>query len=277
MKKKIIIIGKNSFIGFNLFKFLKNKFNIKIYDYQKFLNLNKNFLLNIDYVIYCTSNIEYVKKKYLEKNDFDFQISKKIKDLKCKMIFLTSRKIYKLGDNLSEASKLEPNCNYSKNKLYTEKKLLENLKNKILILRISNLIGINKSKNNNKKIHKTFIDSFFFNVQKGIIFNNEKSYKDFLSINKFSEIIEKLINKKAVGIYNVSLGKKVYLNKLINWLNLFNKNKYKCIDIPKSYKTECFYLNNDKLMKKINIKNRLIDLEKYCKFISKFYFKKKNK
>ena len=83
--------------------------------------------------------------------------------------------------------------------------------------------------------------------------------------------------KKAVGIYNVSLGKKVYLNKLINWLNLFNKNKYKCIDIPKSYKTECFYLNNDKLMKKINIKNRLIDLEKDCKAISKSFFKKKNK
>ena len=89
--------------------------------------------------------------------------------------------------------------------------------------------------------------------------------------------IEKLINKKAVGIYNVSLGKKVYLNKLINWLNLFNKNKYKCIDIPKSYKTECFYLNNDKLMRKINIKNKLIDLEKDCKSISKFFFNKKNK
>ena len=29
MKKKIIIIGKNSFIGSNLFKFLKNKFNTK--------------------------------------------------------------------------------------------------------------------------------------------------------------------------------------------------------------------------------------------------------
>ena len=30
-------------------------------------------------------------------------------------------------------------------------------------------------------------------------------------------------------------------------------------------------------MKKINIKNRLIDLEKDCKAISKFFFKKKNK
>jgi nucleoside-diphosphate-sugar epimerase len=277
MKKKIIIIGKNGFIGSNLIKLLKKKFDIKSYGYRKFLNVNRKFLLNVNYVINCTSNKQYVNKKYSKKNDFDFQISKKIKDLNCKMIFLTSRKIYKLGDNLNESSKLKPNCNYSKNKLHTEKILLKNLKNRILILRISNLIGINKFRNNNKKIHKTFIDSFFLNVQRGIIFNNEKNYKDFLSINKFGEIIEKLINKKVVGIYNVSLGQKVYLTKLVNWLNLFNKNKYKSIDILKGYKTECFYLNNDKLMKKINIKNKLIDLEKDCKSISKFFFKKKNK
>ena len=277
MKKKIIIIGKNGFIGSNLIKLLKKKFDIKSYGYRKFLNVNRKFLLNVNYVINCTSNKQYVNKKYSKKNDFDFQISKKIKDLNCKMIFLTSRKIYKLGDNLNESSKLKPNCNYSKNKLHTEKILLKNLKNRILILRISNLIGINKFRNNNKKIHKTFIDSFFLNVQRGIIFNNEKNYKDFLSINKFGEIIEKLINKKVVGIYNVSLGQKVYLTKLVNWLNLFNKNKYKSIDIPKGYKTECFYLNNDKLMKKINIKNKLIDLEKDCKSISKFFFKKLNK
>ena len=110
-----------------------------------------------------------------------------------------------------------------------------------------------------------------------MIFNNRKDYEDFLSIKKFSEIIGKLINKKAVGIYNVSIGKKVYLNKIINWLNLFNKKKYKCVGISKSYKTECFYLNNDKLMKKINIKNRLIDLEKDCKAISRLFFKKKSK
>jgi len=277
MKKKIIVIGKNGFIGSNLIKLLKKNFDIKSYGYRKFLNVNRKLLLDVNYVINCTSNKQYVNKKYSKKNDFDFQISKKIKDLNCKMIFLTSRKIYKVGDNLNESSKLKPNCNYSKNKLHTEKILLKNLKNRILILRISNLIGINKFRNNNKKIHKTFIDSFFLNVQRGIIFNNEKNYKDFLSINKFGEIIEKLINKKVVGIYNVSLGQKVYLTKLVNWLNLFNKNKYKSIDIPKGYKTECFYLNNDKLMKKINIKNKLIDLEKDCKSISKFFFKKKNK
>jgi len=277
MKKKIIIIGKNSFIGSNLFEFLKYKFNTTIYDYQKFFNVSPKLLFDVSYVINCSSNKKYVNKKYSEKNDFDFQISKKIKDLNCKMIFLSTRKIYKIGDNLNEASKLNPNCNYSKNKLNTEKKLLKDLKNRILILRISNLIGINKFRNHDKKIHKTFIDFFLLNIQRGIVFNNGKAYKDFLSIKKFSEIIEKLINKKVVGIYNVSLGKKVYLNKIINWLNIFNKKEHQCIDFPKSYKIECFYLNNDKLMKKINIKNSLIDLEKDCKAMSKLFFKKKNK
>ena len=121
MKKKIIVIGKNGFIGFNLIKLLKKNFDIKSYDYRKFLNVNQKFLIDVSYVINCTSNKQYVNKKYSKKNDFDFQISKKIKDLNCKMIFLTSRKIYRLGDNLNESSKLKPNCNYSKNKLHTEK------------------------------------------------------------------------------------------------------------------------------------------------------------
>ena len=88
MKKKKIIIGKNSFIGGNLFNFLKKKFNTKIYNYQKFLNINSKLLFDVKYIINCSSNNQYVKKKYSEKNDFDFQISKKIKSLKCKLIFL---------------------------------------------------------------------------------------------------------------------------------------------------------------------------------------------
>ena len=43
--------------------------------------------------------------------------------------------------------------------------------------------------------------------------------------------------------------------------------------MPNNYKKQSFYLNNDKLMKKINIKNRLIDLENDCKKISKLIFR----
>ena len=64
---------------------------------------------------------KYLSNKYYSKNDIDFQIAEKIKNTSVKMIFLSTRKVYKLGNNLSETSKLQPKCNYSKNKLITEK------------------------------------------------------------------------------------------------------------------------------------------------------------
>ena len=60
---------------------------------------------------------------YFASFDNDIKISKLIKGSKVKLIFLSSRKIYKSGPNLKENSKLNPRSNYSKNKLITERKL----------------------------------------------------------------------------------------------------------------------------------------------------------
>ena len=45
----------------------------------------------------------------------------------------------------------------------------------------------------------------------GLIFKNKNSYKDFISVDKFCEIVDKLLISNVSGIYNVSLGKKIYL------------------------------------------------------------------
>ena len=134
-------------------------------------------------------------------------------------------------------------------------------------------MGIKKFNNKKRKLYKTFIDFFLENTKKGIIIKNDKIYKDFLSIYKFCEIVEKLIKVRAFGTYNISLGKKVYLDKLVKWLNEFNDHQNKLKEMPNNYKKQSFYLNNDKLMKKINIKNKIIDLENDCKKISKLIFR----
>ena len=135
MKKKIIIVGRNSFIARHLQGYFKRKCIVNILSYQKFIK-NSN-LNNIDYVINCSSRIEYVKKKYQSKFDHDLQISKKIfKFKKCKLVFLSTRKIYKPNNNIKEGDKILPKENYSKNKYITEKKLLEILRERVLILRI---------------------------------------------------------------------------------------------------------------------------------------------
>ena len=276
MKKKILIIGKNSFIGSHLFFDLKKKFFVNKISFYRFMHTNKNSIKKYNYIVNCTSNRGYLKKKYDQNNDFDFKIAEKIYDLDIKFIFLSSRKVYKPQKNIKENSKTKPFCNYSKNKLVSEKKLSRLLKKKLLILRISNIIGIHNKKSN-RKLHNTFVDIFFSNVKKGVLFRNKKIYKDFLSIYKFCEIIRKLIDKNSYGIYNISVGKPVFLEEITNWLNFYNKKPYRIIDFKskKSLIKESFYLNNKKLMKKINVKNRLIDLERDCKKISKLFFKKK--
>jgi dTDP-4-dehydrorhamnose reductase len=272
MKISILIIGKKSFIGSNLFNSL-NFFLVKIVNFEDIFDKNENYFKKFNYIINCTSNNRYNKNLYNEKYDHDFLIAQKIQYLKILQIFLSSRKVYKIKNNIKETQKTYPTCNYSKNKIRTENKLKKLLKKKVLILRISNLIGIKKYNNKKRKLYKTFSDIFFENIKKGIIIKNKDNYKDFLSIYKFCEIVEKLIKARAFGTYNVSLGKKVYLDKLVKWLNEFNKHKHKLKEMPNNYKKQCFYLNNDKLMKKINIKNRLIDLENDCKKISKLIFR----
>ena len=136
-----------------------------------------------------------------------------------------------------------------------------------------NLIGLPIK--NKRKLHNTFIDIFFKKVNQGIIYDNKKNFKDFLSITKFNEIVFKLIQKNAFGIYNVSLGKKVFLNDIIMWLNFYNKKKTKTTLIKKNFKSDNFTLNNKKLLNIIKIKIDINNLKNECFLISRKFFLKK--
>ena len=268
---KILIIGKNSFISLALNKYLKKKFEILNKNYNDLKNKKTIYFDKFDYLINCTSNQSYIKKKYKSKNDHDYQIAKKIIRADVTQIFISSRKVYLPKANIKENDIIKPSCNYSKNKLISEKKLTSILDKRVLILRTSNLVGFNNIISK-RKLHKTFIDVFFKNAKKGFLFKNQNIYKDFLSTKKFSEIIEKLIKKNAYGIFNVSIGKKIYLDSLIKWLNHYNPKKVRLIKNKVKKNKENFFLNNKKLKNFIKVNTSLSELKKECKKISKLYF-----
>ena len=265
--KKILIIGKRGFLGNSLSKYLKKFYYVKQISFRETKKF-KNKINNFDYIVNTSIDKKYIYNKYNEKFDNDLKISKLIYNKKIIYIFISTRKVYPSKPNLKESSKLTPRSNYSKSKLITEQKLNKQLKNNLVILRVSNIIG---DKISIKKIHRTFIDIFFENIKRGIVIDNGSTFKDFLSIDKFCQIFANIIKKNLVGIYNVSIGQKVYLNDLINWLNKFNKKELKKINIIKK-NNESFYLNNKKLMSKIKIKNSLLDLKRYCYQLSKKKF-----
>ena len=272
---KILIIGKKSFIGSNLYLYLKKRNFSKLLSFSEVKNKKEIFFKKFTHIINCSINPKYLKYKYNTKLDNDLIIAKKIRNLDIKYIFFSTRKIYTPKYDIKENSTPNPQCNYSKNKLITEKNLNYILKYKVLIYRVSNIVGLPKE-NNKRKVHQTFIDHFFYLAKKGIIFDNGKNYKDFISIKKFSEIIYFSIKKDIFGVYNISIGKKIYINKIIKWLNYYNKNKCKIVKLKKNLRNkDNFTLNNKKLMKIISFKYSINDLEKYCKKISKIYFKKK--
>ena len=271
--KNVLIIGKNSFVGSNLFSFFKRKnINVRLIGYSDFFK--KNFSKkDFNYIINCSSNLNFIKNKYDKKFDHDLQISNKIKNSPTKLVLLSTRKVYKPKFNIKENDKKKPICNYSRNKITSENNSKKILKNKILILRVSNLLGFSNKKS--RKLHETFIDIFIKNIKKGLIYENKKIYKDFISIKKFCEITLKLIIINSYGIYNVSLGKKVYLHQLVKWLNYYNNKQTITLNVKKSFNKDCFTLNNYKLMNKIKIKNTTKELKKASLELSKSFFKYK--
>tara|TARA_B100001027_G_scaffold216289_1_gene192210 strand:- start:1785 stop:2591 length:807 start_codon:yes stop_codon:yes gene_type:complete len=266
--KKILIIGKRGFLGKNLHKYFNKKFKSKIIHFKDIYKFKKE-INGFNYVINTSINKNYINKRYLKKYDNDLKISKLINSRETTYIFLSSRKVYKEKANIKEESKLLPKSHYSKNKLITEQNLKKEFGKNLLILRISNIIGYKENLKNH--LHETFIDYFYKYAKRGIIFNNLKRFKDFISVKKFCQILEMAIKKNLRGTFNLSIGRKVYLNDIVEWLNKFNKKKIKVIKL-REYNDRSFYLNNSKLMKKIRIKNTLNELKADCMNLSKKLF-----
>lgn len=266
--KKILIIGKKSFLAKSIFNFLKKKkIRTSLKSFEEVVNKNINQYF---YIINASININYSLNKYKEVNDLDLRIAKKIQNSNTKYIFFSSRKVYKNKFNISEGDYLSPQCNYSRNKLRTENKLLKILKSRVLILRMSNILGLKKKNKNSRSIHSLFLDNFFsYQLRnKKIFFKN--SFKDFITIDQFSKIIYFLIKYNVTGILNLSLGKKIFLTEIIFWLNKLNRRVFikKKLDIKSS-----FTLNNKKLLSKIPIKLLKKDVKNYCLNLHKEYKK----
>ena len=270
--KNILIIGTNSFVANNLNIFLKKFYKVKKIDLSSINNIK---LSKYDCLINCSIQKKYILENYKIKNDIDYFIANKIKNLNIQFIFISTRKVYRPKANIKETDKKIPFSNYGKNKRSTEKRLKKILGKNLLILRTSNIIGL-KKKIKHRKVHHTFIDIFKENIKNGFVYDNENNFKDFITINQFSEAIKKSIKQNLYGTYNLSMGRKIYLKDIISWLLVYNKKKliYKKIDkfSKKNNVYKSFYLNNNKLKKKININFKINDLKKECFKISKKMF-----
>jgi dTDP-4-dehydrorhamnose reductase len=271
-KKKLLIIGKNSFLGRNLYTALKNKTHIRILSLEDFRRLDKKSIKKYSHVCNFSINPKYIKFKYKKKNDIDLEILKRIQKSNINYIFISTRKIYQNKKDIKENGTKMPQCNYSKNKLITENKIIELFPKNFTILRVSNVLGLKD--NSFRKTHVSFIDNYI-----KYLFSNKKiyyvdDYKDFITINQFITLFYLIFIKNIRGTYNLSLGKKIYISTLLNWLNYKNMNKKFLVKKNVTLR-DSFTLNNSKLLSILKIKIKKSEVKQFCELIGKnIYFNK---
>jgi len=100
-------------------------------------------------------------------------------------------------------------------------------------------------------------------IKKRLVFNND--FKDFITIDQLSKIIKKLIQNNINGIFNVSLGEKVYLSEMVYWLDKEFSSRVQFNE----ERLDSFTLSNKKLTKTIDISINKNQLKKFCKNLIK--------
>lgn len=264
MNKKILIIGKNSFIGSNLKKYLSKFFYIENLSFEQAMKKNVSSFDEYSHIINTSIHKNYINKKYDLIYDLDRVFVQRFNKIKFIYVFFNTRKIYLPKANIKENSTKQTKCFYSKNKLTTENFLKNKLKSNFLSLRVGNIIG-RKMNRNKRNVHNLFFDNYLIlrKKNKRILVNDD--FKDFLSINQLNQVIHNLVKKEIRGIFNVSISEKIYISELLQWID---KKFHKKIKFMNSTK-DSFYLSNKKLLKHIEKKPKKSDLKKFCQSIFK--------
>ena len=277
-----IVFGGLGFVGSNLVKKLRSKYNIYIFSNRKFNNKSKNsFYYNyVNFrkkikkinpkVIFFLSGNSYPNNS-LNLNLYDIERSNIIiqdflyalAQIKFKgtVIYTSSIAVYgndKLNKNkyVSENSNLNPKNFYGLSKLLAEEQFKYFHKNygiKVYILRLSSVFGLNL----NKQVIFDLIQGLKSKNKKILVLNGKKTdSRQFIFINDLVNILMKLSElKKNYLLLNISNGKKYKIVDIAKELMKILKVNKKIIFLNK-LSPEFPILKNNLLKKNLNNKIR---------------------
>ena len=255
---KIGITGASGILGTSLIYFLKKKpkYKIKKYNYDV-LNVKKieNWIKynQFQVIIHLAAlvPVRTVEKKYKLAKKINIEGTKnlvnaikKYQKIKPFLFFSSTSHVYSYSTKIfTEKDKIIGVTKYGKTKIKAETILLQykNFYN-LCIGRISSMISENQNTN-------FLINKIIKLGKRGnqIIFKNSNIKRNFIYVDDVSKIIIKIIEKKIIGILNISGSKTTHLFKLF----LFIEKKYN-FKIDHSLKNfEYLIVSNKLLLKKI--------------------------
>lgn len=223
--KIAIIIGGNGFIGSEVVRALKKSSISCVSVSRKDCNLLaldevKQYFLkykaqNLD-IIFTASIVRRKNDSGSASEDNILMIKNFIKATYShqinSFIFLSSIDVYHNNSlSLNESTKLLPNKPYSISKLSSEIMLKKAFKEKLTILRLPGVYGINDK---NGSIIGKFTELIKNNTDLKLI-NKGLQYRDYLYVEDVPKVILSLLESPFSGIFNLSTGKSIRLVEIV--------------------------------------------------------------
>jgi nucleoside-diphosphate-sugar epimerase len=271
--KRVLITGKNSYVGTNVEKWLMkepDKYYVesisvrgdewKSFDFSKF-----DVVLHVAGIAHIKERKKNSELYFIINRDLTFEIAKisKINDIK-QFIFLSSMSVYGIDRGVINKDTIEnPKTAYGKSKFEAEKKILnlENSSFKVAILRPPMIYG-KMCKGNYSKLAKFAKKTPFF-----LGVNNKRS---MIYMDNLSELIKQLIINRNFGVFLPQNNEYVSTSTLVNLIATIHGNKITIINlfnpILKLFKFSNFNkifgdLYYDKNSSEIPLNYALIDFE----------------
>jgi nucleoside-diphosphate-sugar epimerase len=251
---KTLIVGKNSFIGKSFYHSTKS---VDIVSYSDILKLDFS---NYDVVLNCAITPEFKSESYREKYDLDFQVGRIALRDKCHYIMMGTRKVYGTHTKLvthREDSPLNPFDYYSENKAKAEENLF-NLGGSVTMLRASNVYGFEYGRNS----FMGFCMDQLKHTDKIVYSISDKAKRDFISIKSVCKVLNKVVELKPQGKYNLSSNYGTEIGDVARSLI----EGYGCGEfiVTGNQIKDQFILDNTKLLKTLDIELPLLQ-RKYIK------------
>jgi nucleoside-diphosphate-sugar epimerase len=239
---KILVVGKNSFIGQN---FSNQSSNIDLISHKE---ISTTDFSSYGTVFNCSISPDFRTKKYEEQNNIDFIVAKKSHENACHFVMLSTRKVYGQSDDLityTETSEIKPIDNYAENKYITENKIRNNFDN-YTILRASNVFGNEHGRN-------SFLGFCLTQLKENdkIVFElSEQIKRDFILVDEVSRVLKIICDSRKTGTYNLSSNYALEIGNVAkNLIEGYGSGSFEYGDKI----TDQFMLDNNKLQSEFQI------------------------
>ena len=237
----ILITGANGFIGSNFFKYLRNKkyscfgysrnsSNIK-YNKVNNYNLIKNYDHGDDILIHLAGSNS---SEAIEDIDQEYNTTRELSlHFKNRFIYISSSKVYSTTNKtpIKETDQTSTHNDYNKLKLMCEKEVI---KNKGMVLRLSNVYGAGMSRKNVFNHIKEQL------LKKDCIISLKRpdDISDFINIEDLCEALYKSCIKPVSKIFNIGSSIGISIRELSRVIALeYGIDEISIINSNSNYKT----------------------------------------